>query len=377
MGPTITRWTSRRRPAPRSRWHTELDGGPVDYGDRAAADRALLTYTSDPLGDDVEITGDPELALWLRSTAADGALHVYLETVDPRDVVRHLVEGGLRARDRKISTAPYATSGVYHSHRRADAAPLPVGQAVELRFALYPISVCVPKGDRVRVAIAGADAGLYARVPERDGATITVERTRERPVGDRAPGSPLRGVPLGAVTLRARASVHRRMPHMTPLVALLFAGPLGGTPAQGQGDTLAVQVDAVMAEWSRPGSPGCAVGVVAGRRGRPGQGLRPGRPGARRPHRRRLRLRHRLDVQAVHRGGRRAPGPGGQALARRRRPPVRAGAAALRGADHDAAPAAPHERAARLPGLMALAGWQWRTGRPRSRRWPRSSGRRS
>ena len=113
---------------PRSRWHTELDGGPVDYGDRAAADRALLTYTSDPLGDDMEITGDPEITLWLRSTAADGALHVYLETVDPRDVVRYIVEGGLRARDRKISTAPYATSGVYHSHRRADAAPLPVGR---------------------------------------------------------------------------------------------------------------------------------------------------------------------------------------------------------------------------------------------------------
>ena len=112
---------------PRSRWHTELDGGPVDYGDRAAADRALLTYTSDPLGDDVEITGDPEITLWLRSTAADGALHVYLETVDPRGVVRHIVEGGLRARDRKISTAPYATSGVYHSHRRADAAPLARG----------------------------------------------------------------------------------------------------------------------------------------------------------------------------------------------------------------------------------------------------------
>ena len=56
-----------------------------------------------------------------------------------------------------------------------------MGRAVELRFALYPISVCVPKGDRVRVAIAGADDGLYARVPERDGVTITVERTREHP----------------------------------------------------------------------------------------------------------------------------------------------------------------------------------------------------
>jgi len=52
------------------------------------------------------------------------------------------------------------------------------------------------------------------------------------------------------------------MRHTAPLLALLLAGPLGGTPAQGQHDTLAAQVDTVMAEWARPGSPGCAVGVV-------------------------------------------------------------------------------------------------------------------
>ena len=47
-----------------------------------------------------------------------------------------------------------------------------------------------------------------------------------------------------------------------PLVVLLFAWPLGDTPAHGQGQTLAARIDAAMAEWSRPGSPGCAVGVV-------------------------------------------------------------------------------------------------------------------
>ena len=52
------------------------------------------------------------------------------------------------------------------------------------------------------------------------------------------------------------------MLHTVPFLGLLLAWPLGDTPAQGQDHTLAAQVDAIMAEWSRADSPGCAVGVV-------------------------------------------------------------------------------------------------------------------
>ena len=164
----------------RSRWHTELDGGPVSYGDRAAADRSLLTYTSDPLEEDVEITGHPRARLWVRS-ADDAAFHVYLESVDTQGRVTHLVEGQIRGRDRKTSLAPYAVFGPYHSHTRGDAAPMPAHETVALDFALYPISVCVPRGNRLRVALAGADASLFERVPPGGEVTITVERNRGRP----------------------------------------------------------------------------------------------------------------------------------------------------------------------------------------------------
>jgi CubicO group peptidase (beta-lactamase class C family) len=46
-----------------------------------------------------------------------------------------------------------------------------------------------------------------------------------------------------------------------PFLGLLLAGSLGNA-WQGRSDRLAVPVDAIMAEWSRPDSPGCAVGVV-------------------------------------------------------------------------------------------------------------------
>jgi CubicO group peptidase (beta-lactamase class C family) len=46
------------------------------------------------------------------------------------------------------------------------------------------------------------------------------------------------------------------------LAVLLLAWPWPAAAAQDAVDTLAARVDAVMAEWSKPDSPGCAVGIV-------------------------------------------------------------------------------------------------------------------
>jgi uncharacterized protein len=178
---------------PRSRWHTELDGGEVAYRERAAAARQLLVYTSDPLDEDLEITGHPVALLFVRSTHEDGSFHVYLEEVAPDGAVTYLVEGQLRARDRRLaSSAADEVLGPRHSHRRVDAAPLVPGELAELHVALYPISVCVSRGHRLRLAIAGADAGLFERVPARGDPVITLERTRAHPSHLELPVKPSR-----------------------------------------------------------------------------------------------------------------------------------------------------------------------------------------
>ena len=66
-----------------NRWRTNLGAPPVIYPDRSAEDQKLLTYTSAPLENDVEITGNPVATLNLSSTATDGAFYVYLEAVAP------------------------------------------------------------------------------------------------------------------------------------------------------------------------------------------------------------------------------------------------------------------------------------------------------
>jgi putative CocE/NonD family hydrolase len=165
-----------------TRWHTQLGGGDVVYPDRAAADRRLLTYTGPPLAGDLEITGSPVLSLDLASTAGDGAVHAYLEDVSPDGRVTYLDEGVFRVIDRREvdpATLPYPPLGPAHSFLRRDAEPLQPGEVASVRFALFPTSIVLRKGHRIRLALAGADAGLFQRYPATGTVTWAVHRDRD------------------------------------------------------------------------------------------------------------------------------------------------------------------------------------------------------
>jgi putative CocE/NonD family hydrolase len=167
-----------------TRWHTQLGGGDVVYPDRAEADRKLLVYTGEPLARDVEVTGSPILTLALASTAGDGAIHAYLEDVSPEGRVTYLDEGVFRVIHRKEvdpDSLPYRPLGPAHSFLRADAEPLHPGEVATIRFALLPTSVLLRRGHRIRLALAGADAGLFQRYPAEGTPVWTVHRDREHP----------------------------------------------------------------------------------------------------------------------------------------------------------------------------------------------------
>jgi putative CocE/NonD family hydrolase len=177
-----------------NRWHTQTGGGDVYYANRAQEDVKLLTYTSAPLMVDMEITGNPVITLNVASTASDGAFFVYLEDVAPTGEVALLSEGEMRALHRKISTdkPPYRMVGPYHSFARKDGEPLTPGETTEIRFGLLPISALIRKGHRLRIAIAGADADTFSRIPEFGVPTITVFRSNLTPSYIELPVAPVR-----------------------------------------------------------------------------------------------------------------------------------------------------------------------------------------
>ena len=155
----------------------------VTYTDRAGAGEHLLTYTSQPLESNMEITGHPIVRLYVTSTDPDGAFYVYLEDIDEYGQVAYITEGQLRAIHRKISdeTPPYKIMVPYHSFKQADSMPLVPGEVAGLAFGLLPTSVLIRKGHRLRLGIAGHDEGTFVRIPEEGFPVISVERNKLYP----------------------------------------------------------------------------------------------------------------------------------------------------------------------------------------------------
>ena len=150
----------------------------VHYDDRSEQDKQLLTYTSAPLDQAVEITGHPVMTLHLSSTQSDGAVIVYLESVSPDGTVTMLTEGGLRLIHRKVcsETPPYPHFGPYHTFEKKDASAMPIGEQVEVGFECLPLSVQIPNGHALRVAIAGHDKDCFDRLPETGAVTLNIFR---------------------------------------------------------------------------------------------------------------------------------------------------------------------------------------------------------
>jgi putative CocE/NonD family hydrolase len=125
-------------------------------------DKKGLTYTTDPLEGDMEVTGHPVAHLWVNSTASDGYFLIYLEEVDQDGFSRYVTDGVMRASHRALgSQAPWDEMGVpYHRSYEEDYSPLP-GVPTELVFDLFPVSYVFHKGNRLRITITCSDQDTY------------------------------------------------------------------------------------------------------------------------------------------------------------------------------------------------------------------------
>jgi uncharacterized protein len=166
----------------RSRWNCLAKNVAVQYPDRIEQDGKSLVYTGRPLKRDIEVTGHPNLRLYLASDKQDAQIFVYLEDVDPEGRVNYVTEGMFRAMHRAIydGEAPYQTPTIYRSFTKKNALPLTPGNPENLVFDLLPVSYLFKKGHRVRVSIAGADADHFRILPG-DAPTFTVYRNRFHP----------------------------------------------------------------------------------------------------------------------------------------------------------------------------------------------------
>ena len=123
-----------------------------------------LIYASEPLKENLEVTGNPTAVLHVSSTADVAYFRVKLIDVAPDGTAKLVRYGGLNATHR-------------NSHSRPE--PLETGAVHELKFDLKAMSYVFAKGHRIQVAVAGADMPNAWPTPKR--ASITLHRDGERP----------------------------------------------------------------------------------------------------------------------------------------------------------------------------------------------------
>jgi uncharacterized protein len=132
-----------------------------------SVDQKGLTYTSDPLDSDIQVTGHPIVHLWVTSTAPDGNFFAFLEEVDHDGVSHYITDRGIRASRRATSPqSPWTEMGIpFHRAYQEDYAPLPIGKPVELVFDLYATSYIFRRGNRIRVTITCSHLPVYQLPP--------------------------------------------------------------------------------------------------------------------------------------------------------------------------------------------------------------------
>ncbi|WP_373864723.1 CocE/NonD family hydrolase [Nocardia pseudovaccinii] len=141
-------------PAPSIGGHSccSVGSGPQGPFDQTAVEQRsdVLTYTTDPLGADTEVTGPITVKLWASSTAPDTDFVARLEVVAPDGSAVNLNNGVIRAAFRDSLSDP---------------APLVPGQPYAFTIKIWPTSYQFKAGDRIRVAISSSDYPQYAPNP--------------------------------------------------------------------------------------------------------------------------------------------------------------------------------------------------------------------
>jgi predicted acyl esterase len=128
--------------------------------------RRVLTFTGEPLLDDVEIAGPIKLTLYLSTTATDTDVLVKLSDQFPQaseDRAKGLnpfaevvTRGWLRASHREIDEAHSTDMVPRYTHRNPQ--PLTPAEIYKLQVSLEPMAYLFKKGHRIRLEIVNGDS---------------------------------------------------------------------------------------------------------------------------------------------------------------------------------------------------------------------------
>lgn len=158
-----TQWTKFYLDPGQKRLSTSGGQGGPDFEYDAQGDG--VTFTTEPLPEQLEITGPIAAKLFVSASTTDADIFVILRVFAPdgeevvfqgaQDPHTPIGQGWLRASHRKLDPKHSLPYRPYHSHDEAQ--PLSPGVPVELDIEIWPTSIAVPAGHRIALSIRGKD----------------------------------------------------------------------------------------------------------------------------------------------------------------------------------------------------------------------------
>lgn len=142
-----------------SRWSFDTNRTGITYSDASSEDSITVVFTLAELTEDMEITGHPQVNLYLKSSTEDGSVFVYLEDVDENGNVWKVTDGQFRFVHRKLHDTPphYEDVVPYHSFLKVDALPMDTSKVEFVSFDMLPTSHLFQKGHKIQIRLAGTD----------------------------------------------------------------------------------------------------------------------------------------------------------------------------------------------------------------------------
>ena len=124
-----------------------------------------LTFLTEPLEAEMEVTGPSALKLRVSSTTSDADIFAVLRVFGPDgdevvfqgaiDPHTPIGQGWLRASHRKLDESLSLPYRPYHTHDERE--PLVPGEPVDLDIEIWPTSIVIPKGYRIGLSVRGKD----------------------------------------------------------------------------------------------------------------------------------------------------------------------------------------------------------------------------
>jgi putative CocE/NonD family hydrolase len=154
------------------RWNFDTNHSGISYTDADTEDSITIIFTLQELAEDLEVTGHPQVNLYLKSATEDGSVFVYLEDVDENGNVWKVSDGQFRFVHRKVlDKAPHYKDVVpYHSFNKADALPMDTTAIELVSFDMLPTSYLFKKGHRIQIRLAGVDTYNFKNLYPNGGA---------------------------------------------------------------------------------------------------------------------------------------------------------------------------------------------------------------